>query len=267
VKGRVSKKAGFLRQRPSLTTQHVRTASESQVRRSINGLIRRRMDIEGDASDGEPGASPDPATRRRGVEFVAPHPHLVKSPLLSYSRQETRGDAKRSAHRVALLTAQTMERSSSRYSTPYHSMIVLATLRLVTRMLILVANSKMGEMTRSILTAEGHRNWVDTCAEIAAAVGDRRVERIRHQCQCWYKARMRHFPCDQTSEDTATLRWPRRGARSSTRVRVLERWHIFCCLSADEVPHRGRPQAAMPEQCRMLGRAQCPSRTTPLLQG
>jgi hypothetical protein len=47
----------------------------------------------------------------------------------------------------------------------------------------LVANSKMGEMTLSILTAEGHRNWVDTCAEIAAAVGDRRAERIRHQCQ------------------------------------------------------------------------------------
>ena len=36
----------------------------------------------------------------------------------------------------------------------------------------LVANSKMGEMTLFILTAEGHRNWVDTCAEIAAAVGD-----------------------------------------------------------------------------------------------
>src|SRR5262245_56789409 len=43
----------------------------------------------------------------------------------------------------------------------------------------------MGEMTLSILTAEGQRNWVDTCTEKAAAVGDGRVERIRHQCQCW----------------------------------------------------------------------------------
>jgi hypothetical protein len=58
----------------------------------------------------------------------------------------------------------------------------------VTRVLTLVANSKMGEMTLSILTAEGLRNWVDTCAEIAAAVGDGRVERIRHQCQCWVRA-------------------------------------------------------------------------------
>jgi hypothetical protein len=34
----------------------------------------------------------------------------------------------------------------------------------------------MGEMTLSILTAEGHRNWVDSCAEIAAAVAERMVE-------------------------------------------------------------------------------------------
>jgi hypothetical protein len=56
--------------------------------------------------------------------------------------------------------------------------------------LTLVANSKMGEMTLSILTAEGHRNWVASCAEIAAAVGERMVERIRHQCQCWVRAIM-----------------------------------------------------------------------------
>ena len=56
----------------------------------------------------------------------------------------------------------------------------------------------MGEMTLSILTAEGHRNWVDSCAEIAAAVGERMVERIRHQCQ---------HSCHQpslTTYDTAT---------------------------------------------------------------
>ena len=50
-------------------------------------------------------------------------------------------------------------------------------------MLTLVANSKIGEIILSILIAEGQRNWVDTCAEIAAAVGERMVERIRHQCQ------------------------------------------------------------------------------------
>ena len=64
--------------------------------------------------------------------------------------------------------------------------------------LTLVANSKMGEMTLSILTAEGHRNWVDSCAEIVAAVGERMVERIRHQCQ---------HSCHQpplTTYDTAT---------------------------------------------------------------
>jgi hypothetical protein len=33
------------------------------------------------------------------------------------------------------------------------------------RVLTLVANSKMGKMTLSILTAEGYRNWIDSCAE------------------------------------------------------------------------------------------------------
>ena len=35
----------------------------------------------------------------------------------------------------------------------------------MTRVLTLVANAKMGKMTLSILTAEGYRNWVDSCAE------------------------------------------------------------------------------------------------------
>ena len=59
----------------------------------------------------------------------------------------------------------------------------------MTRVLTLVANSKMGEMTLSILTAEGHRDWVDSCAERAAAVSERMVERIRHPCQCWVRAK------------------------------------------------------------------------------
>ena len=49
------------------------------------------------------------------------------------------------------------------------------------------------------------------------------------------------FPRYQPFEDTAMLRLPRWAASSSTRVRLLERWHIFCSLTSD-VPRSGGPQ-------------------------
>ena len=60
-----------------------------------------------------------------------------------------------------------------------------ASWRLVTRVLILVANAKMRIMILFTLGSEGQSNRVDSYAETPDSVGESRVERIRHQYQCW----------------------------------------------------------------------------------
>jgi hypothetical protein len=52
-------------------------------------------------------------------------------------------------------------------------------------MLILVANSKMGEMILFTPASEAQRNRVDSWVETPTSVGENRLERIRHQYQCW----------------------------------------------------------------------------------
>jgi hypothetical protein len=51
--------------------------------------------------------------------------------------------------------------------------------------LTLVANSKMGAMILFTPASEDQRHKVDSCAETTTSVGKSRLERIRHQCQCW----------------------------------------------------------------------------------
>jgi hypothetical protein len=54
--------------------------------------------------------------------------------------------------------------------------------------LILVANSKMGEMILFTPASEDQRNRVDSCAETPSSVDESRLKRIRHQYQCWFWA-------------------------------------------------------------------------------
>jgi hypothetical protein len=71
---------------------------------------------------------------------------------------------RRYAVRPACTTARTASLTFAGFSSPYITIaapLPVIGLKLTTT---LVANSKMGEMTLSILTAEGQRNWVDTCA-------------------------------------------------------------------------------------------------------
>ena len=52
--------------------------------------------------------------------------------------------------------------------------------------LILVANSKKGEMILFTPTSEDQRNGVDSWAEMPTSVGESRLERIRHQYQPFF---------------------------------------------------------------------------------
>ena len=43
----------------------------------------------------------------------------------------------------------------------------------------------MGEMILFTPASEDQRHKVDSCAETLTSVDESRLERIRHQCQCW----------------------------------------------------------------------------------
>ena len=58
-------------------------------------------------------------------------------------------------------------------------------LPLVADLLILVANSKKGEMILFAPASEDQRNGGDAWVETPISVGENRLERIRHQYPCW----------------------------------------------------------------------------------
>ena len=66
-------------------------------------------------------------------------------------------------------------------------------MRLVTRVLILVANSKMGEMILFTPASEAQRNRVDSWVETPTSVGENRLEQIRYQYPCWVGAYLPDF--------------------------------------------------------------------------
>src|SRR5262249_34416411 len=116
----------------------------------------------------------------------------------------------------------------------------------MTRVLTLVANSKMSQRILSTLVSEGQRNRVDSCAEILASVDESRLERIRHQCQCWFWANLRPLEPDLPHEADQT--WRRHGAGTSPSLHpgfipraYMRRTLLRCVQAGGDASARGSP--------------------------